>query len=212
VGDVAEAGKSGDAELVERLCGGEEEAFAELVRLYEPGLCRMARLYVGPDTAEDVVQDTWTAVVRGIAGFEQRSTLRTWVFGILINIARRRAERDARTVPFAASGGHGDPWEGTVDPARLHHPDLGPGYWPASPRWAHDPADAAMAGETRKVILGAIEDLVPAQREVITLRDLEGWSGPEVCEVLGISGVNQRTLLHRARVAVRRALEEYFDG
>jgi RNA polymerase sigma-70 factor (ECF subfamily) len=114
-------------------------------------------------------------------------------------------------VPFASAGTGTDPWTGTVDPARLRHPDLGGGYWPTAPTWTRDPQDAAVAAEARQVVLSALAQVTPAQREVMTLRDLEGWSGPEVCEVLGISDVNQRTLLHRARVAVRRALEEYFD-
>ena len=171
----------------------------------------MARLYVDDAVAEDVVQDTWVTVIRGIDRFEGRSSLKTWVFGILVNVARRRAQREGRTVPFASAGSGTDPWEGTVEPARLHHPELGHGYWPSSPTWARDPAAAAAEAEARTVVFTALEEVSPAQREVMTLRDLEGWSGPEVCEVLGISDVNQRTLLHRARVAVRRALEEYFD-
>ncbi len=163
-------------------------------------------------SADDAVQDTWVAVIRGVDRFEGRSSLKTWVFGILVNVARRRAEREGRTVPFASMGSGGDAWQGTVEVSRLHHPDLGVGYWPNAPTWARDPAESAMAAEVRSVVLRAIEGLTPAQREVLTLRDLEGWTGPEVSDVLGISDVNQRTLLHRARVAVRRALEEYFGG
>ena len=201
-----------DAALVERLLRADEEAFRELVRLYDPGLRRMARMYVTEAVADDVVQDTWVTVIRGLERFEGRSSLKTWVFGILVNVARRRAAREGRTVPFSATGSGADPWEGTVSLARLHHPELGEGYWPAAPTWARDPADAAVAAEARKVVMKALTTMGPAKREVMTLRDLEGWSGPEVSEVLGISDVNQRTLLHRARVAVRRALEEYFDG
>ena len=95
---------------------------------------------------------------------------------------------------------------------RLHHPQLGQGYWPAAPTWARDPADAALDAETRAVVLRTLHTLAPAQREVMTLRDVEGWTGPEVCDVLGISDVNQRTLLHRARVTVRAALEDYLNG
>jgi RNA polymerase sigma-70 factor (ECF subfamily) len=135
------------------------------------------------------------------------------VYGILVNVARRRAQREGRTVPFASAiaGGRGA-WDGTVDLERLHHPELGVGYWPAAPTWARDPASAAIASETREVVLRALSELPSAQREVVTLRDVEGWSGPEVSDVLGISDVNQRTLLHRGRVAVRAALEEYFNG
>lgn len=203
-------GAQRDEALVERLRRADESAFRELVGRFDSGLRRMARLYVEERVADDVVQDAWVAVIRGIDRFEERSSLKTWVFGILVNVARRRAEREGRTVPFASLGSGPDGWSGTVDLAQLHNPDLGEGYWPSSPTWARDPADAAVAAEARRVVLGALEEISPAQREVLTLRDLEGWSGPEVCEVLGISQVNQRTLLHRGRVAVRRALEEYF--
>jgi RNA polymerase sigma-70 factor, ECF subfamily len=199
-----------DRTLVARLVRGEESAFRELVALHDAGLRRMARLYVADAVAGDVVQDTWLTVIRGIAGFEGRSSLKTWVYGILVNVARRRAQREGRTVPFAPVGNRD--WTGTVDLERLHHPTLGVGYWPSAPTWARDPADASVAAETRQVALRALRTLPPAQREVMTLRDLEGWSGPEVSEVLGISDVNQRTLLHRARVRVRAALEEYFNG
>jgi RNA polymerase sigma-70 factor (ECF subfamily) len=199
-----------DAELVMRLRLGEEDAFRELIACHDPGLRRMARLYVTDAVADDVVQDVWVTVIRGVDRFEGRSSLKTWLFGILVNVARRRAQREGRTVPFAPTGG-AEPGQGTVEPARLHHPELGNGYWPAPPTWGGDPADATVAAEARAVVRRAIAELRPAQREVMTLRDLEGWTGPEVCEVLGISDVNQRTLLHRARLAVRRALEEYFD-
>lgn len=201
-----------DAALVDRLRHADEEAFRQLVRLYDPGLRRMARLYVADSVADDVVQDTWVTVIRGLDRFEGRSSLKTWLFGILINVARRRAAREGRTVPFSATGSGSDPWEGAVALARLHHPELGEGYWPSAPTWARDPAEAAVAAEARTVVMKALAKMSPAQREVMTLCDLEGWSGPEVSEVLGISDVNQRTLLHRARVVVRRALEEYFDA
>jgi RNA polymerase sigma-70 factor (ECF subfamily) len=200
-----------DRELADRLAGGDEGAFRELVRKHDAGLRRMARMYVADAVADDVVQDTWITVIRGIDRFEGRSTLKTWIYGILVNIARRRAEREGRTVPFAAAGSASGAWGGSVDLERLHHPDLGLGYWPAAPTWARDPARAAVDNETRAVVLRALSALVPSQREVMVLRDIEGWSGPEVCEVLGISDVNQRTLLHRARVTVRAVLEEYFN-
>jgi RNA polymerase sigma-70 factor (ECF subfamily) len=201
-----------DTRLVDRLRGGDEAAFRELVRDHDAGLRRMARLYVADAVADDVVQETWLTVIRGIHRFEGRSSLKTWVFGILVNVARRRAQREGRTIPFASVAGGADPWEGTVDRRRLEHPELGGGYWPSAPAWARDPAEAAMSAEAHGVVLRAIAGVTDAQREVITLRDLEGWSGPEVCDVLGISDVNQRTLLHRARVAVRAALEEYVDA
>jgi RNA polymerase sigma-70 factor, ECF subfamily len=209
--ETANESAPGERELVARLVRGEEDAFRELVGRYDTGLRRMARMYVAAAVADDVVQDTWLTVIRGLRRFERRSSLKTWVYGILVNVARRRAQREGRTVPFASIGSGESSWSGTVDLARLHHPELGVGYWPSPPMWARDPAGATVAAETREVILGAVRELVPAQREVITLRDVEGWSAPEVCDVLGISDVNQRTLLHRARVSVRAALERYFN-
>jgi RNA polymerase sigma-70 factor (ECF subfamily) len=174
-----------DHELVTRLAGGDESAFREVVRLHDAGLRRMARLYVPDAVADDVVQDTWVIVIRGIASFQERSSLKTWVYGILVNVARRRAEREGRTVPFASTGTGDGTWEGTVDLARLHHPDLGVGYWPSAPTWARDPASAALDAETREVVLRALRGLVPAQREVMMLRDVEGWSGAEVADGAG---------------------------
>jgi len=203
--------EASDAELVAGLRRGDEEAFVQLVRAHDPGLRRMARLYVADGVAEDVVQDTWLTVLRGIDRFEGRSTLKTWIYGILVNVARRRGAREGRTIPFASAGTAVDVWEGVVSPSRLQHPELGAGYWPASPMWARNPEAAALARETRAVVLRAVADLSPAQHEVIMLRDVEGWSAAETCEVLGISDLNQRTLLHRARVAVRKALEVYLD-
>lgn len=200
-----------DRELVARLLRRDEDAFRELVLAHDAGLRRMARLYVSDAVADDVVQDTWVTVIRGIGRFEGRSTLKTWIYGILVNVARRRAQREGRTVPFAPTGS-GAAWAGTVPLERLEHPTLGVGYWPSNPTWVRDPSDAAVASEFREVVSRTIRELVPAQREVITLRDVEGWSGAEVSEVLGISDVNQRTLLHRARVTVRAALEDYFNG
>jgi RNA polymerase sigma-70 factor (ECF subfamily) len=210
--DTTEAeGAHPDHEFLARLVQGDEQAFRELVGRYDAGLRRLARLYVSPAIADEVVQDTWVTVIRRVDGFQGRSALKTWVYGIMVNVARRRAQQEGRTVPFASAATAGMRGR-TVDPARLQHPDLGAGYWPAAPTWARDPAAAALASETHQVVLRAVQSLAPAQREVITLRDVEGWTGPEVCEVLGISEVNQRTLLHRARTAVRAVLEEYFDG
>jgi RNA polymerase sigma-70 factor, ECF subfamily len=208
---MVSASSTADRELVARLLRRDEDAFRELVGLHDAGLRRMARRYVADTVADDVVQDTWVTVIRGIGAFQGRSSLKTWVYGILVNVARRRAQREGRTVPFAPAVG-GEEWHGTVPLERLHHPILGVGYWPSAPSWAADPADSALGAETTEVVVRALRNLSPAQREVITLRDVEGWSGPEVSEVLGISDVNQRTLLHRARVAVRAALEEYLNG
>lgn len=209
---TAVEGDQTDHELVARLVRGDEDAFRELVREHDAGLRRLARLYVADAVADDVVQETWVIVIRALPRFEGRSSLKTWICGILVNVARRRAQREGRTVPFALAGGTSGAWTGTVDPSRLQHPELGANYWPSPPTWERDPADAALATETREVVLRTLREIPPAQREVMTLRDIEGWTAAEVGEVLGISDVNQRTLLHRARVAVRAALEEYFNG
>lgn len=203
---------SDDAEIVAALRGGDEDAFRHIVRLHDASLRRLGRLYVGDAFAEEVVQETWVTVAGGIERFAGRSTLKTWIFGILVNKARRRGERERRTIPFASAGSGTDRYDGAVPAERLHHPQLGQGYWPVAPTWPRDPESSALASEVRAVVRDALRQLTPAQREVMTLRDLEGWPAQEVCEVLGISDANQRSLLHRARVAVRRALEVYFDG
>lgn len=131
---------------------------------------------------------------------------------ILANQARRRGPKERRTIPFSSLGPSGD-HDPAVPLERLFHPQLGPGYWPQAPRqWDTDPDDRALAAEIRRRIGRAIEGLSEAQREVITLRDVEGWDSEEVCEALGISAVHQRVLLHRARTRVRAALEVYFLG
>jgi RNA polymerase sigma-70 factor (ECF subfamily) len=198
-----------ERELVDALRRGEEDAFRNLVLTHDRGLRRMARLYVSEAFVDDVVQETWIVVVRAIGGFEGRSALRTWIFGILVNIARRRAAREGRSIPFAPVASASERYQGAVDPDRLQHPELGLGYWPAPPSWPRDPESSVLAAEARKVVSRAIGALPPAQREVMTLRDVEGWPTAEVSALLGISDVNQRTLLHRARVTVRRALEVY---
>lgn len=200
-----------ERELTAALRRGDEDAFRTLVSTHGPALRRMARMYVGAGAVDDVVQETWIVVVRGIGRFEGRSALRTWIFGILVNIARRHAAREGRTVPFAPVAPAEERYAGAVDPDRLHHPALGHGYWPAAPSWPRDPQSSVLAAEVRKAVAAAIRELPPAQREVMTLRDVEGWPAEEVCALLGISDVNQRTLLHRARVSVRRALEVYLS-
>ena len=200
-----------DAELVAAVKRGDEEVFAALVDAYSPGLMRMARMYVKDRAvAEEVVQETWLAVLRGIDRFEGRSSLKTWIFRILINTAKTRAQREARSIPFSAAAGDDEP---AVDPDRFlgagaRRPGawaLGPGDWPT-------PEDELLSAETREVILNAIESLPPAQRAVITMRDLEGIPAGEAAEALGVSEGNQRVLLHRARSKVRAAVEGYFGA
>ncbi|MFL5893708.1 MAG: RNA polymerase sigma factor [Thermoleophilaceae bacterium] len=200
-----------DAELVEAIKRGDEGAFAAMVDAYSPALLRMARMFVRDRAvAEEVVQDTWLAVLRGIDRFEGRSSLRTWIIRILMNTAKTRARREARSIPFSAAVRADEP---TVDPDRFLGPDhkwpggwwLGPADWPT-------PEDELLSGETREVIEDAIEQLPAAQRSVITLRDIDGFPPDEVAEALGISDGNQRVLLHRARAKVRAALEAYFGA
>lgn len=205
---VFQAGLGTETELVLALQRGDESAFRDVVAFHHAGLRRVARLHVPDTIVDDVVQETWIAVVRGIDRFEARSSLKTWIYRILLNQARKRGPRERRTVPFSP----GDP-DSIVPLERLVHPDLGPHYWPdVPPSWEFDPEDRAVAAELRQLIADVIETLPGSQREVITLRDVEGWDSDEVCETLMISASNQRVLLHRARTAVRRQLEGYFDG
>ena len=206
---------SSDADLVAALRRGEEAAFAELIDRHSPAMVRVAQTYVpSRAVAEEVVQETWIAVMRGIEGFEGRSSLKTWIFRILANVAMRRGERESRSVPFSALAAAEDTGEPSVDPDRFLPADheLFPGHWAVMPaRWP-TPEEGLLAGETREVIARAIEELPKAQRTVIALRDVEGWSSEEVCEALEITAGNQRVLLHRARATVRTAIEEYFDA
>lgn len=197
---------------VDALRRGDEAAFRRLVEAHHAGLKRVAALYVPAGVIEDVVQDTWVGVIRGIDGFEGRSSIKTWIYRILINQARKRGPKERRTIPFSAAGTSGDHLP-AVPLDRLMHPELGPNYWPdPPPAWNTDPADRAIGSEIRHVVAQAIDRLSGAQREVITLRDVEGWGSEEVCDTLGISAVNQRVLLHRARTSVRAALEVYLHG
>lgn len=198
--------------MIDALRNGDEHVFRHLVEMHHTGLRRVAALYVPSNVVEDVVQETWIAVVRGIDRFEGRSSIKTWIYRILINQARKRGPRERRTIPFSALGPSED-HDPTVPLERLLHPELGSGYWPeAPPHWNADPGDRAVASEIRSVIDRVIEGLSDAQREVITLRDVEGWDSEEVCDTLGISAVNQRVTLHRARTTLRAALEVYFRG
>jgi RNA polymerase sigma-70 factor (ECF subfamily) len=199
-----------DLDLVERSRGGDQDAFALLVRRYSPMLLRLARMYVPTDAlAEDVVQETWVAVVRGLERFEGRSSFKTWLFRILTNRAKTRGVREHRSIPFASVGGatdeDGD--EGpTVDPSRF----TSEGAWTSAPAdWRDDPETALDSAEALRVAREAIAELPERQKIVITLRDLEGLSSDEVRNVLDLTETNQRVLLHRARTKVRKALEDW---
>jgi RNA polymerase sigma-70 factor (ECF subfamily) len=204
-----------DEALIAGLRAGDERAFATVVDLHTPALLRVAMAYVpSRAVAEEVVQETWIAVMGGIDRFEGRSSVKTWIFRILANVAMRGGSRERRSVPFAALAAAEDTGEPSVDPDRFLPPDheLFPGHWLISPtRWP-TPEEGLLAGETRAVIVAAIDELPKAQRTVIALRDIEGWSADEVCAALEISAGNQRILLHRARTRVRAALEEHFGA
>ncbi len=201
--------------LIEALRRRDEDAFAALIDRYHASLLRLAQLYV-PDraAAEEVVQETWVGVLKGIDRFEGRSSLKTWLFRILTNIAKTRGVRESRNIPFSDLwDADAEPFEPAVEAERFNPPDhpRWPGHWAESPlSWGEHPEERLLSRETRATIQAAIDRLPPAQREVITLRDVEGWSSEEVCNTLLISETNQRVLLHRARSKVRRALEQYF--
>ena len=199
-----------EAAVIAGLRAGDPEVFRALVTELNPGLVRMARTYVSPALADEVVQETWMAVVTSIATFEGRSKLKTWIYRIMLNKVRTVSVREAKIVPFTAVGPTSSHDTASVDPDRLVHPDLGRGYWPeAPPRWDQLPAERLEGVEMTKRLEACLAQLPPAQREVVSLRDVEGWTSSEVCNALGISSVNQRVLLHRGRVALRAMLEEY---
>jgi RNA polymerase sigma-70 factor, ECF subfamily len=195
-----------DGVLLERMRAGDGRAFESLVTAHDGSLRRVARSFVQTAAAADeVVQETWLGVVRGLAGFEGRSSLRTWIFRILANTARTRAAQDARTLPFSSLEGDDRP---AVEPS-LFGSD---GGWVAAPaRLEGDPEGALLASELRERLMAVIDELPHAQRAVITLRDVVGMPADEVCEVLDIEDGNQRVLLHRARTQVRTDLKPLLE-
>jgi RNA polymerase sigma-70 factor (ECF subfamily) len=199
-----------DAALVEALRAGDEEAFRTLVREWHAPLLRVAQIFVPSRAiAEEVVQETWLRVLGALDRFEGRSSLKTWVFRILANTAKTRAQREGRVIPFSSLQDPGRVPEAAVDADRFLSDDdaYHPGAWASPPRDL--PEERLLAAETRAQIAAAIDDLPANQRAVIMLRDVQGWSSDEVCNALDITEVNQRVLLHRARAKVRNALEDY---
>jgi len=204
---------SEEADLVARLRGGDERAFEALVERHYATMLAVARGYVRTRAvAEEVVQEAWLGVLNGIDRFEGRSSLKTWIMRIVVNIAITRGERETRTIPFSAFAPEAD--EPAVDPDRFRDESDGfPGHWRAYPgSWASLPEDTLLVRETLDVVKRAIEELPAAQRIVVTMRDVAGCSAEEVCETLDVSEGNQRVLLHRARSRVRSALERHLDG
>ena len=192
-----------DASLLRRLRDGDERAFVALVERYHSSMLRVALAYVpSPAVAEEVVQDTWLAVLRGLTRFEERSSLRTWLFTILVNRARTTGAREARSVPLAEAGP-------AVDASRF-----GPsGAWAAPPEhWIEEAESRIDAAKMAELLRAGLDGLPARQREVVLLRDVEGLSGAEVCEALAISEANQRVLLHRGRSKLRQVLESELGG
>jgi RNA polymerase sigma-70 factor (ECF subfamily) len=205
-----------DGELVAALRSGDEDAFADVVRRWSPGLLRLARLHVpSQEVAEEVVQETWMAVLRGVGGYEGRGPLRSWVIGILLNQARHHGRRERRSLPFAAlrrtrEEGRDEP---AVPPAAFQGWNgQRPGAWVVPPARPAAPEERLDADALRRALTAAIAALPPRQREVITMRDVLGLPAEEVCTVLGVSEGNQRVLLHRARSRVRRGVEGLLTG
>ena len=202
--------------LIEALRAGDEAAFMALVETYHASLVRLAMVYVGDRAvAEEVAQETWVGVLKGLDRFERRSSLKTWIFRILTNRAMTRGQREGRSLPFSALWNpNGDTAPPAVDPDRFLPPDdpHWPGHWASVPGgWDEIPEERLLAQETLAVVQSAIDRLAPGQREVIILRDVQGWTSAEVCNVLALSETNQRVLLHRARSKVRHALEQYIN-
>jgi RNA polymerase sigma-70 factor (ECF subfamily) len=195
-----------DEALLKALRAGDEGVFSELVDQWSEIMLRLALSRIEScAVAEEVVQDAWLTVLRSLDRYEGRSRFRTWVLGIVVNLARSRARAERRSVPLSSES------ERAVDPARFlpaDHPRW-PHHWAVEPAAWRTPEEELLAGETRQVIHDAIAALPPAQREVVVLRDVEGFDSKEVCNVLGLTDTHQRVLLHRARSRVRSALERY---
>lgn len=195
-----------------RLKAGDRASFATVVTDYSPVMRHVARGFVStPAAADDVVQEAWLTVIRSLERFEGRSSLRTWVVGITVNLARRRGVQDARSLPWSALTDDGS---GTVDPGRFQGPDgEHPRGWTSAgaPRpWA--PESRALDAEAAGLVAAALATLPDNLRTVVTLRDVDGLTGDEVCAALGLSPGNQRVLLHRGRARLRQELEDYYRG
>jgi RNA polymerase sigma-70 factor, ECF subfamily len=207
-GVVATHKRPDDDALVTALRNGDEQTFAALVDGWSGWMLRLAREHVPtPSVAEEVVQETWVAVLEGLDRFRGDAALRTWVYRILLNQAKRRGIRERRTVPFASLAP--EDTGPTVDPERFQGPgEQYPGGWRQFPEeW---PEQVTLSREVHEVVASALTELPARQRVVVALRDLDGHSAEEVCDLLDISAGNQRVLLHRGRAVVRAHLEQYF--
>lgn len=198
-----------DETLLVGLRAGNEAMFAALIDAHHHAMVRLARSFVGNDAvAEEVAQETWSALLAGLATFEGRSTLKTWLFRVLVNRAKTRGVREARAVPMSSLSGSNDDGDGpTVDPDRFN----GRGMWSQPPtEWEVTPADLLMRRETVEALERALDELPERQRQIVLLRDALDWDAEEICNVLGISETNQRVLLHRGRARLRTLLEQHF--
>jgi RNA polymerase sigma-70 factor (ECF subfamily) len=203
-----------ELDLVLALRAGDEDAFTQLVNRYQSGMLQIALAYVPSHAiAEEVVQEAWLGVLQGIARFEQRSQLKTWITRIVINRAKRRGSEEARTIPFSGVPSARQELGPSLGPDRFRGPsDLWPGHWWSLPtNWSGMPEVRALSREMLGQVRNALDLLPERQREVITLRDVLGYSSIEVCNVLAISDTNERVLLHRARSRVRAAVERYME-
>ncbi len=201
-------GSGADAEILDRLRRGDEEAFTQIVIAWSVGMRRLAVSYVGTAaSADEVVQDAWLAVIENLAGFEGRSSLKHWVYRIVANTAKRRAGRESKVVLVGVPS---DEAAATVDPSRFQQSnEWFPGHWRALVTPWPTPEEATDAAEVRRVVAAAVRRLPPRQAVVVTLRDIEGFGAKEAAELMGVTPANQRVLLHRGRAAVRAALEDY---
>jgi RNA polymerase sigma-70 factor, ECF subfamily len=207
---VAGVDFSDDGVLVKALAARDPDAFAHLLDRYHAPLVRLALQYVpSRAVADEVVQETWLAVIDGIDRFEQRSSLKTWLYRILVNIARSHGVKENRSIPFATTAVlEAEP---AVDPHRFRRGLRARGAWKRPPHPWSEPEQRADDAETLEFVRSVVETLPPPQREVMTMRDLLGWSAAEVCDALEVTDANQRVLLHRARSKVRASLERHYD-
>ena len=209
----ADEGSFPDADLVSQLRAGDEAAIAQLVDEWSPAMLRFARSFVdSPQSAEDVVQDTWLGMLSGLARFEGRSSLRTWAFSILVNRAMTRGAREARTLTWSSLDSREGPSaeDRFADPVAEH-----PLPWTSvdvPSRWDTVPESVALSREVLRQLDQALSGLPPRQRKVVSMRDICGMTADEVCATLNISPQNQRVLLHRARAVLREALADYYRG
>jgi RNA polymerase sigma-70 factor (ECF subfamily) len=208
--DPVQSGVDAERDLIAALRNGDETAFVSLVDRYHAGMLRLAGLYLADrSAAEEVVQDAWLGFLQSLPRFEGRCSLSTWIFRILINKARTRRQREGHTIAFSRFA---TPEDGDDLPAVSPDRFAQNGHWTSAPQsWEEIPDACLLAEETRTQVMAAVDLLPERQKLVITLRDIEGWSSEEVCDALDITATHQRVLLHRARSAVRQALEEYLS-